>query len=101
MRVNYLVILIVIAALTGVYLYAQESRPPEEGVATEPISELLESMKGNWVMFQSGNSMTFLYNRNTGAVYRHYVRREGDNFPSGFERVPIVNRSDVEIPSAF
>ncbi len=101
MRVNHVLILIVVAALTTLYLYAQEPQPPEEGVTRERIEELLESMKGNWVISQKRNSQVFLYNRKTGAVYRYFVGREGDNFTSGFERVPIVNRSEVDLPSAF
>lgn len=83
MRVNHVVILIVVAVLTGVYLFAQESQ------------------EASWTMFQSGNSPTFLYNRNTGAVYKFYVSGEGDDFTYGFQRASILNRSDVEIPSAF
>ena len=102
MRVNYVVILIVIvvAALAAVYLYAQEPQPPEEDVTTERIAELVESMKGNWTMF-NGDGIIFLYNKNTGAVYKYYTSGKGDDFTYGFQRATILNRPAVETPRAF
>ena len=105
MRVNYVVILIVIAALAVVYLYAQEPEPPEEDVSAERIAELvelIESMKGNWAMFNGEVGGTFLYNKNTGAVYKFYMSGAGtDDFTYGLQRATILNRSNIETPSAF
>ena len=101
MRVNYVVILIVIAALAAVYLYAQEPESPEEEVTVERIAEIVESMKGNWTMFNGEVGGTFLYNKNTGAVYKFWSQTDTDgNFSFGFQRATILNRNQP-LPSSF
>ena len=61
-------------------------------------------MKGDWSMFNGrlGTSgVIFLYNKNTGAVYKYYQMRDENGFRYGFQRATILNDSSVEIPSAF
>ena len=103
MRVNYVVILIVAAMLAAMYLYAQEpQQQSQENVSREQIAELLDSLRGDWTMFNGRVGGTFLYNKNTGAVYKFWSKSEPDgDFDFGFQRAAMLNRPDQPLPNSF
>ena len=106
-------ILSILVLTIGVPLFGQEPEQMSEEViqrlreelrdeikeASAKYDGLVEYAKGGWTMFSPKESLIFLYNKNTGVVYKWWLKSlDGGGVDYGFDQVQMTHRSKNTTP---